>query len=254
MYGDFIIPSCSVLTHYPTPYDGQYLSGLKDKFKSIKDWDGTLENEHLLETRSSLLCADRFGKNDGFLRIRSKTLHKIPAKPVPSLFVAAGFSFSLSTVIKDCPQDPKLQCMFFGEESITAARYWTNGYNFYAPTKGICFHLWERNNVMRLGNGWRELFEIEKLRPILVEMETKSRERVQAMLTGKIKPSKDDVYGLGMERTLEEYEAFCGVDFTKMKMTDDAKFGGIEETQRLEMFEEFQQNKLMDMISSFQTK
>merc|ERR1719334_779886 len=242
----------AVVTTYPAPYDSQYLPLLKTHFVSMKDWEGTLKNPLLLEMRSSLLCADRFGKGDGFLRIRSKTLHKIPAKPMPSLFVAAGFCFSLSTVIKECPLDPNLQCMFFGEETITAARLYTNGYNFYAPTRSICYHLWDRNNVMRKGV-WRELFEDEKLKPKLVELENRSKERVKRILSGDIKPSKEDVYGLGTERTLEEYQAFCGVDFTKIKMTDDAKFGGIEESQRMEMFEEFQQNKLMDMISSFQT-
>merc|ERR1712110_1040423 len=118
------------------------------------------------------------------------------------------------------------------------------------PTRSICFHLWDRNNAMRKGV-WRELFEDKRLHDELLDLETRSQERVYRMLRGEIKPNADD-YGLGTQRTLEQYQAYCGVDFAKMTITDDSHFGGIDESKRLETFEEFQQNKLMEMISNFQ--
>merc|ERR1712154_454247 len=100
---------------------------------------------------------------------------------------------------------------------------------------------------------WRELFEDKRLYAELLDLERKSQEKVLRMLRGQSKLNEDE-YGLGTERTLEEYQMYCGVDFTKMEITDDARFGGIEESKRLETFEEFQQNKLMEMISNFQAK
>eukprot|EP01083_Nonionella_stella_P030277 83019_1 len=235
----------AILTTYPNPYDTQYLMLLK-QFKSISQWNGSsVVDVSLLEQRSSLLCADKFG-NDGFLRIKSKLFLKIPKKPMVSLFYAAGFNFSLSTVIQDCPSDGNLKCLFFGEESINAVRLWTNGYNFYTPTRSICYHLWNRKDALRKGV-WRELFNDDKLKQTLTHLENESRVKVQRVLNG------EDLVPLGTERTLVEYQQFCGVHFKTKTISDDSRYGGIQESERDTVFDEFQQNKLMDLISSFQS-
>lgn len=241
--------SKAIITTYPNPYDDQYLSLLKDKFKTIKDWNGSsIVDINLLDNHSSLLCADKFA-NDGFLRIKSKRFNKYPEKPILSLFYAAGFNFSLSTVIKDCPQNPNLKCLFFGEESINAVRLFTNGYNFYTPTQAICYHLWNRKDFLRKGV-WRDLFKDNKLNQLLTDLENKSKLNAQKLLNGQ---DNDKIYGLGKQRTLKQYQEFCGIDFKNKKISDDAKFGGIKESKREKLFQEFEQNKLMDLISSFQS-
>eukprot|EP01084_Bolivina_argentea_P187690 323247_1 len=239
----------AIITTYPNPYDTQYLTLLKN-FINIKDWDGNI-NMSSLDQRSSLLCADKFG-NDGFLRIKSKMFHKFLKKPMLSLFYAAGFNFSLGNVIKNCPQDPNLKCLFFGEESINAVRLYTNGYNFYTPTRSICYHLWNRKDGLRNGV-WRELYDIEKLKQMLVMLENKSKKNVKELLKGDGVSDDNNIYGFGVERSLKEYEKFCGVGFGNKSISDDAKYGGVKEDNREELFEEFQQNKLMNLISSFQT-
>ena len=45
---------------------------------------------------------------------------------MPSLFWAAGFSFSSSEAAIAVPYDDSLEFLFFGEESSMAARYWTH--------------------------------------------------------------------------------------------------------------------------------
>ena len=56
---------------------------------------------------------------------------------MPSLFWAAGFSFSSSEAAIAVPYDDSLEFLFFGEESSMAARYWTHGYRIFAPTQAV---------------------------------------------------------------------------------------------------------------------
>jgi len=244
----------AVITTYPNGYDSSYVKELK-QFTSIEDWDGTDKvSVQTLENRSSLLCAEKFG-NDGFLRLRSKQFQSFPSQPVASSFYAAGFNFSLSTVIQDCANrtglrtGSELKCLFFGEESLMALRLFSHGYNFYAPTRAICYHLWNRSNVLRKGV-WRELFEDDSIKAEMTALEQNSKSAVQAILNGEVDGS---AYGIGKERTLQQYEKLCGVSFKAKKMSDEAMYGGINEKEREAIFAEFQQNKLMDLISSFQT-
>ena len=40
----------------------------------------------------------------------------------------------------DVPFDPYLPFLFMGEESILSARFWTNGYDIFAPIHDVCAH------------------------------------------------------------------------------------------------------------------
>ena len=42
------------------------------------------------------------------------------------------------------PYDPHLPPLFFGEETSMAARLYTNGWDFFAPTQAVVYHLWSR--------------------------------------------------------------------------------------------------------------
>ena len=88
------------------------------------------------DTDATLLCADRFD-GDGMLRIKGKRIG-MPASssaaaasdndPIPSLFWASGFSFSRAALLSECPYDPNLPHLFFGEETSMLARMWTHGW------------------------------------------------------------------------------------------------------------------------------
>ena len=65
-------------------------------------------------------------------------------------------------------------------------------------------------------------------------------------------PLTDYVIGFWSYYYVFEKE-FCGIDFKNKKISDDAKFGGIKVSKLEKLFQEFEQNKLMDLISSFQS-
>lgn len=179
------------------------------------------------DDRPPLMCAraagtDAFGA-DGFLRLRARTLQRRPERPVLSLFWAAGFAFSRAAVIREVPYDPDLPFLFFGEETAMAARLWTHGYDFYAPTTNLVYHLWDRS--------YRETFW--QVTDSLAE-KPRSIAHVQALLQGAPGPSaaqgpsavEGPTFGLGRMRTLDQYEEWCGVSFGKRIASERAALGG----------------------------
>lgn len=161
-----------------------------------------------------VLCAKEFG-TDGFLRITGKSCKaSVFEVPQPGIFWAAGFSFSSAAVLREVPYDVELEDLFFGEEPSMATRLWTSGFDFFAPTKVIGYHLWTR-----------------KHRPVFREhgceeqrrREMKSQQRVRQLLSGDA-----DVPGggLGKLRSLAEYEELAGLSFANRTLSVRARRGG----------------------------
>ena len=75
--------------------------------------------------------------------LSGRRLASPPPQPLPSLFWAAGFSFSRSALWREVSYDP-LPHLFFGEETVMAAKYWLAGWDFFTPNAPIVFHLWSR--------------------------------------------------------------------------------------------------------------
>ena len=129
---------------------------------------------------------------------------------------AAGFSFSDSSVIVDVPYDPYLPFLFFGEEVSIAARLFTHGYDFFAPPEAVVYHLWSRKH--------RKLFTDVK-RSGRAADKAMSEAKVQLMLHS----SNDDLYssskyGLGLLRSISDFETSCGVRFADGFIDPAAKF------------------------------
>lgn len=99
-------PQKSVLTAYPPSY--------------------YLPNKIPNETRASVLVPWKFD-SDGMLRQKGRLISKshndfCQDGNIKCLLYAAGFNFSMSSVLNDCPYDRTLHHLFFGEEIYMAAR------------------------------------------------------------------------------------------------------------------------------------
>jgi [Skp1-protein]-hydroxyproline N-acetylglucosaminyltransferase len=122
----------------------------------------------------TMLCASSFG-NDGMLRIKGRMLRRQQTNaPIPALFWAAGYSFSYSTMLRDVPYDPGLKFLFFGEEMSMLARLWTSGYDVFAPSETVVFHLWSRD--------YRPSFSADV--PDYYNLRRRSLARVEVLLGG----------------------------------------------------------------------
>lgn len=190
--------------------------------------DYTLPNTIIKEGRPTLTCADRINPEDGMLRLKGRLLARPYFKPLPQMFWVSGFSFSRANILKEVPYDPFLPHLFFGEESSMTLRLWTHGWDFFAPGQNIIYHLWTRDHRPI----FREHRDIKK-----EQAEMLSRMRIKYILgslSDKDIPeeSRDivtrelDKYGLGAQRTREQFFEASGVNFVTGQVAQSALWGG----------------------------
>merc|ERR1711904_346233 len=94
------------------------------------------------------LCACTFERVDGdkwTIRIQQGYgLGKKEKKSRPAAFVAAGFYFTHSSFLAVASPDPFLPYVFMGEEMVITMRFWTNGFDIYAPEVDTLAHEYVR--------------------------------------------------------------------------------------------------------------
>lgn len=148
--------------------------------------------------------------DNGDIHFIGANLSSAPPKPLRGAFLAAGYLFAPGRFIKELPYDPHLY--FDHEEIMLAARAYTNGWDVYSPTKTFIYHYYlERNKGETRALHWVDQEHWYKFLG-------RSRARYNYLLADVVPENPDhlveiDQYSLGTERTLTEYEAFCGLDF-----------------------------------------
>jgi hypothetical protein len=70
----------------------------------------------------------------------SAALPAAEGTPIPAPYVAAGFFAAPSDFLRDLPFDPFLPWVFMGEEIMLSSRFFTNGYDIFAPRENILAH------------------------------------------------------------------------------------------------------------------
>ena len=133
-------------------------------------------------------------------------------KPVKGVYIAAGFIFSTREAIVKVPYDPDFY--FTGEECAMAVRYFTHGFNLYNSNKKIVHHYYSRPNNKK---HWGDHVDWGKYNIL-------AHERLDCLL-GRSKKYDLGLYGLGKERTLEDYRNYAGIDFEKKIVHKDTAAG-----------------------------
>lgn len=162
-----------------------------------------------------------------------------------SLFWASGFSFTLGSVISEVPYDAHAWYVFYGEEITMAARLWTHGWDFFSPPIMLALHIWSRSYRPTF---WEQLYPSLKRHATkdaqenqeMLKRQKESIERIRGMLwaegtTSSPKNSSftrhssrrhfDQKYALGTQRTLNQYQEFCGIRFREKAVQEWAKLG-----------------------------
>lgn len=158
--------------------------------------------------------------------------------PIEQFACAAGFLFGPSALVRDAPYDPHLY--FHGEEITLAARLWTRGWNFFAPSKAVIYHWYNTKpgHGRRLHHEdaahWRDLDlrSLRRMRHLLgMEMATDQEALVDI-----------DLFGLGTQRSLAAYEAALGVSFAQWRVGDGPSKRPDRSASRRTCFEAIYQN------------
>lgn len=158
-----------------------------------------------------LQCIKRFRDGGMFAPAARPVPPGIPIdRPFATAACGAGFIFGPSRMVTDVPIDPEI--FFGGEETNIAVRLWTHGFDLFSPTRDLVFHYYRREESAR---PWDDF---DHYAPLL---RTTTR-RLHQLCTPSMMPPGEEVdlgpYGLGSARTLEEYEAFAGINFASRTM------------------------------------
>jgi len=125
------------------------------------------------------------------------------SQPIPARFYSAHFCFTLGSFVIEVPHDPEYY--FHGEEISISVRAYTNGYDLFHPHKVVAWHEYTRKGRTK---HWDDNSEWGK-------MNLRSLERNRKLLgvDGIINNINFGIFGLGNERSIEDYMKYAGVSF-----------------------------------------
>ena len=143
-------------------------------------------------------------------------------EPIPSRFYSAHFCFTTGLMCREVPHDPHYY--FHGEEISIAARAYTHGYDLFHPHKIIVYHEytrkgrphhWDDNNKDsgRKHDWWEVNDMCHRRNRILFGMDGEDPNQINF----------GDEYGWGKVRTLEDYEAYSGINFKLRAISPDCR-------------------------------
>jgi hypothetical protein len=117
------------------------------------------------------------------------------SEPVEAKFFSGHFTFSSGQFIIDVPYDPQLY--FHGEEMSMTVRAYTYGYTLFHPHIVVAWHEYTRKNRVKQWDDDPEWYIKDRL----------SKQHYLDIFYDH------GQFGIGNERTLEEYITFLGVNF-----------------------------------------
>ena len=159
------------------------------------------------------IAFDRFSA-DGCLLTRPTFMdnHGALTKPILARFYSAHFTFARGTFCREVKHDPLLY--FHGEEITIAVRAFTHGYDLFHPHKVIVWHEYTRNHRRK---HWDD--HTDGNDPWYVRDST-ARERIAMLLDQQENAIGLGEFGLGIARTLADYERYAGINF-KLRLVQD---------------------------------
>ena len=127
-------------------------------------------------------------------------------------FISGHMVFADGHYYKNVMYDPNFY--FHGEETSLGVRAFTHGYDIYQLDRQVIWHFYERSGNVR---HWDDNSE-------WAELNNTSFRRFKALF-GVDGTEKQDfgIYGLGQERTLEEFEEFAGIKFATRTVHKETK-------------------------------
>lgn len=127
-------------------------------------------------------------------------------EPIPARFYSAHFAFTLGLFAKEVQHDPKYY--FHGEEISIAVRSFTHGYDLFHPHVVVLWHYYTRRGLKKHWddhNDWSQN-----------NSNSHNRNRKLLNVDGETyDPKEFGSFGLGNERTLDDYERYAGIKFSR---------------------------------------
>jgi len=149
-----------------------------------------------------------------------RTEHVFERRPIRGCHVAGGFLFASGALLRDVPYDPLLY--FHGEEQSLALRAWTRGWDIWHLPQIPVYHLYKQPNTEHRTHHWHPEWESQrqfKRQELLAQAEER--------LTDLLYERRRDLgaFGLGSERSLNDYAVFSGIDYRRRTVVQEYRPG-----------------------------
>lgn len=132
------------------------------------------------------------------------------SNPEKARFISGHFIFCDGSFVNEVPYDPNLY--FHGEESSLAVRAYTHGYDLFHLPKPLVWHHYTREGRKRHWDDDSKWLNLNK----------KSFLRYRQLFgMDGLKRKNFPKYGLGKERSLDDYEKYSGIRFKDRKIHQD---------------------------------
>ena len=139
--------------------------------------------------------------------------HAMPTpSPVPlaGCHVGAGCLFAPTRLLQEVPLDPWLY--FHGEEQNLAVRAWTHGWDIWHPPDLPVYHLYGRQEARPVH--WDEADDRDRS----VKWWQWHQQAEQRMAELLFEQAELGAYGLGTQRSLDDYAAAFGIDYRNRRI------------------------------------
>ena len=130
--------------------------------------------------------------------------------------IAAGCLFSTKDFVKKIPYDPEYY--FYGEEISLMLRAFTRNFGIFHVQSVPIFHLYAELTDIKRKLHWNEGEDANR-EIKWHKREEKSIKRLNSLINNKI----EGIFGLGNEKTIQDYEKLSGIDLLNKTIKDEEK-------------------------------
>jgi len=119
--------------------------------------------------------------------------------------VSAANLFARGTLVEEIPYDPFMY--FHGEEQNISIRAYTHGWDIWHPNAVPLYHLYKKRVEGEAPLHWDTKFD-EQRQEKWRDLRRRSHARLARLITGEL----SGAYGLGSERSMDDYLEFAGLE------------------------------------------
>lgn len=147
----------------------------------------------------SINSPTEFYDDNFFVKFQCRQAEPDQLNKLSTPFIGGGNLFTFADAQKQVPHDPKM--CWLADELTMSIRYYTHGWNNYCPERSYIYHEYLRKN-RAFYPGYTEDKKLED-------------KRFEQFLNLDHQNYGLGEYGLGDKRTLEQFEACTGINFSK---------------------------------------
>ena len=141
--------------------------------------------------------------------------YKSRTKIIRARTISGHFYFVAGEFINEVPYDPDIYFGGYTEETTMSVRAFTHGYDVYSPYRMLMWHEYTRKYRPK---HWDDHGKASATKKTSGERDSFARDKTRQMFGQQEHGIDMGKYGLGVDRTLHDYEVFGGFDFKRCKI------------------------------------